>query len=388
MSEKGTDSRGGFALAATIFALVVLGILATGGFYLARQETRIGVASKRATTAFYLAEQGMNQVMSEWDMSAYSSLPYWGTKTVSENTGNGTWTVNVTRMTDNLFFLGAMAGSNQGTAVYGNTGRMLGVVARLSTADLQPEAALTTRGQTTIRGTAEVHGEDQVPPGWAAYCDPPSGRLPGILTNLESEVSYSGVGHVTGDPPVAEANPPLTDEYFTEFGDFSWEDLVALADISLPGGNINTTQPDSTADGVCLTGQGYPLNWGNPLNPPGACGDWFPMIHIRGSGSIQSGGVGQGILLVDGDLNLRGNFIFHGIIIVQGNFETEGAGNRVFGGVMASNAQFDLQKLIGGSVVEYSECASTRAVTLNKALTKVRPIERRSWVDLSSVIGG
>jgi hypothetical protein len=55
---------------------------------------------------------------------------------------------------------------------------------------------------------------------------------------------------------------------------------------------------------------------------------------------------------------------------------------------MASNADFDLQKLVGGSVVTFSSCAASRAVENNAGLTRVRPIERRNWVDLSSVISG
>ena len=137
-----------------------------------------------------------------------------------------------------------------------------------------------------------------------------------------------------------------------------------------------------------MRGQGYPTNWGDPLNPDAACGDYFPMIHVAGNALIQSGGVGQGILLIEGDADIRGNFIFHGIIIVQGNFETQGTGNHVYGSVLASNATLDLQKLVGSSVLEYSGCAATRAVLFNRALTRVRPIERRSWVDLSSAVSG
>jgi hypothetical protein len=380
--------KGGFALAATIFALVVLGVLATGGFYLARQETRIGVASERAASAFYLAEVGANEVMSEWDMATFGSLGTWGTATVSDTTDQGIWSVNVTRMSDRLYFLLATGGVQQGAAVLGGAGRMLGVVARLNTAEIAPEAALTTRGQTDIRGSAEVHGEDTDPPGWSPYCSTSPSDVPGILTNDDADVTYKGEGKVTGSPPIAEADPPLTDDYFKRFNDLSWEALVAMADIQLPGGNINNTHPDSTADGVCLTGQSYPTNWGNPLNPGAACGDYFPLIYVGGTALIQSGGVGQGILLIDGDLDLRGNFVFHGIIIVQGNFETQGSGNRVYGGVMASNAAFEDQRLVGGSVVDYSSCASSRAVMNNSGLTRVRPIERRSWVDLSSVVGG
>jgi hypothetical protein len=383
-----TDSRRGFALATTVFVLVVLGVLATGGFYLARQETRMGVASKRATSAFYLAEAGTNQVMSEWDLERFGSLSYWATANVSDSTENGVWSVNVTKMTDRLYFLGATGGIPQGSSVYGGTGRMLGVVARLNTAEISPEAALTTRGKTDIRGTAQVHGEDRVPPGWGTVCPDQLENKTGILTNNRNDVKYTGAGNVSGDPKVSEADPPLDDAYFNQFGELSWSDLTSMADIQIPGGTINQTMPDSTAAGVCLTGQGYPTNWGNPLDPAAACGDYFPLIHIAGTGLIQSGGVGQGILLVDGNLDLRGNFVFHGIIIVQGNFETQGTGNRIYGGVMASNAAFDLQKLTGGSVVEYSGCASSRAVLLNRGLTRVRPIDRRSWVDLSSVVGG
>jgi len=381
-------SREGFALAAAIFALVILGVLATGGFYLARQETRIGMASERGRTAFYLAETGANEVMSEWDMSTFGGLSSWQSATKADTTEDGFWNVQVTLMSNRLYFLTSTGGVLAGEEVLGGASRMVGIVARLITAELQPEAALTTRGVTNIRGTAEVHGEDTDPPGWSAFCSGTLEDAPGILTNDLTDVGYKGDGAVTGDPSVAQASPPLDDDYFRRFGDLEWDQLVAMADIELPAGNINNTHPDSTSTGLCLTGQSYPTNWGNPLNPGAACGNWFPIIHVNGTGRIQSGGVGQGILLVDGDLDLRGNFVFHGVIIVQGNFETEGSGNRVFGGVMASNADFDLQKLVGGSVVTFSSCAASRAVENNAGLTRVRPIERRNWVDLSSVISG
>jgi hypothetical protein len=83
----------------------VVGVLVTGGFYLARQETRIGMASKRGTAAFYLAEQGAMEVLSEWDNGTFGSLPEWGSAVASGATEDGTWSVDVTRMTNRLFFL-------------------------------------------------------------------------------------------------------------------------------------------------------------------------------------------------------------------------------------------------------------------------------------------
>jgi len=44
--------------------------------------------------------------------------------------------------------------------------------------------------------------------------------------------------------------------------------------------------------------------------------------------------------------------------------------------------------VLGDALVSYSSCAVARAVLGNSALTKVRPLAQRSWVDMSSVIGG
>jgi hypothetical protein len=182
-----------------------------------------------------------------------------------------------------------------------------------------------------------------------------------------------------------EEDPSINDATFTQFGDLSWADLTGMADITLSGGTLNNMHPDSTAAGQCNTGQAFSSNWGNPENPGAACYGWYPIIHIAGNASIQSGGVGQGVLLVDGDLDLRGNFAFYGLIIVQGNMETQGSGNRVWGGVMASNADFDTQSLTGGSVVTNSTCAVRRAIQQNSSLTRARPLAARSWVDLSAI---
>jgi hypothetical protein len=54
---------------------------------------------------------------------------------------------------------------------------------------------------------------------------------------------------------------------------------------------------------------------------------------------------------------------------------------------MASNADFDAQALVGGSVVTNSTCAVSRAIINNSSLTRVRPLASRSWVDLSAISG-
>ena len=63
---------------------------------------------------------------------------------------------------------------------------------------------------------------------------------PGILTDDASQVTIvGGAPEITGDPPVQQ-DPTISDETFTEFGDLEWDELTAMANITLSGGNINT----------------------------------------------------------------------------------------------------------------------------------------------------
>ncbi len=377
----------GFALPVAVFALVIVGVITTGAFFIARQEGRIGVASEYAGMAFFLTEQGLVDLMDGWNRELFAALPSWGDTTVSEDyPGLGIVTTRVTRMTDYLYFVDADGTVTRGGAMRSGASRRVGVTIRFVTADIAPAAALTTRGPTQLRGTAEVHGEDGVPPGWGGLCTGSLENKPGILTDNASQVSTQGAAQITGVPAVAE-DASIVDSTFTHFGDLTWDDLTGMANIRLSGGNLTTLAPDSTVTGACRTGQAFPSNWGNPENPGAACFGWFPVIHITGNANIQSGGVGQGVLLVDGDLDLRGSFVFYGIIIVQGSLGTQGQGNRVLGGVMAGNANFDSQAITGGSVVTNSTCAVRRAILNNSGLTRVRPLASRSWVDLSAISG-
>ena len=377
----------GFALPVAVFALVVVGVITTGGFFMARQEGRIGVANEHAGIALYLSEQGLVDVVGSWDAVLFGALPVWRDTTFTRNyAGAGSVTTRVTRMTNYLYFVDSDGTVTQGGAMTSGASRRVGVTMRLNTADIAPPASLLTRGPTALSGTAEVHGEDEVPTGWGPVCPGSLADKPGIMTDDATQVSTGGAAVITGAPPVAE-DPYISDSTFNQFGDLSWADLTALADITLGGGTIPTIGPDSTASGGCRKGQGFPSNWGNPENPGAACSNWFPVIHFTGSANIQSGGVGQGVLLVDQDLELRGDFRFYGIIIAQGTVKTQGSGNRVYGGIMAGNANLDNQSLVGGSVVTNSTCAVSRALLNSPSLTRVRPLASRSWVDLSTLSG-
>lgn len=378
---KHTDT-GGYALLSVILALIIIIVLATGALFTANQESRVAIAGENADEALYVAENGVAEVLADWDSPDLDSLENWETLTLTGTVaGQGEWEVEVLRVNEQMFFVEGRGRVYRGGQLQAGVSRSVGIAAARPKLELEPPAALTTRGPTSIEGTAEVHGEDEVPPGWEDTCSGTS-DMPGITTDDADNVSTQGSGEITGSPPVAE-DPGIDDATFSEFGaDLSWDELTDLANVTVGPGTINTTGPSLTASGDC--DKSDDLNWGDPEDPDGACGDYFPLIHAQGDYlRVQSGGVGQGILLVDGDLDLRGDFLFNGIVIVRGNFETQGSGNRVRGAVMAGNTYFDDQSITGGSVVGYSSCGVRRAIEENEMLSKPRALPMRSWSDLS-----
>jgi hypothetical protein len=370
-----------------IGALVIIGVLVTAGFFVAQQELRVGVASNHANMAVNIAQAGANEVMGNWNGYQLGNIAIWADTTIVDTLENGFWEVTIANRNNFVYFLTARGEVTDGGDLWAGASRTIGIVTKMRFADIDPPAALTTRGKTTVKGGSVVNGLDTTPPTWAPYCSGvATNDTTGILTNDSSIVSTVGAGsEIAGTPPVEE-DSTIVAETFTDFGDMDWAQLTALAaaegkNITSVGANINNTGPDTTATGRC--NETTPTNWGDTL-PSAPCGSYFPLIYHGGSLTVQSGGVGQGVLLVEGNLDLRGDFLFYGIIIVQGSFETQG-GTRIMGAVMASNSLTDAQGYTGSSEITYSRCAIQRSILNNASLSRARPIAERSWVDLTAV---
>jgi type II secretory pathway pseudopilin PulG len=377
-----SGNQQGFALPTAIVALVLVAIMVVGGFSSVSQEYRIGVGSQLSSEAFYAAEEAITRVLADWNPAVVGVLPLFEPLTLNGAVDGSEWEVDIRRVSDRSYFLDSRATVVERGILAGAT-RRIGAMVKVRTAELAPPAALTTRGNVSVRGTAEVHGGNVNPITWGGVCTAPdpSSDAPGVMTDATGNVTLGGSAEITGNPASVQ-NPNITAGTFQTFGDLSWAELIELADKRYPGGTFNGTGPVLDALGQC--NRAAASNWGDPINPGGACGNYFPIIHITGTALIQSGAVGQGILLVDGDLELRGNFIWHGVVIVQGTLGTQGSGNRIMGGVWAGNADLDNQALVGGSVVQYSTCAAERAILNNTSLSRARLLPQRGWVDLSS----
>ena len=381
-----TDQRG-FALPAAIGALVIIGVLMTAGFFMAQQELRIGVASNHANMAVNIAQAGANEVLSNWNGYQLGNIGIWSDTTLTSTTENGVWTVTISNANNFIYFLTATGEVTEGGAMWAGARRTIGIATKILFADINPPAAFTTRGSVEVKGTALINGTNTTPTTWGPYCgDVATNDTTGILVNdITTPPTTSGSGDIQGNPPYDE-DPTMVDQTFTQFGDMDWAQLTTLAalegkDLSSITGTISTIEP-VVVGGLCDTSP--LLNWGDTL-PTAPCGSYFPLLYHGGSMRIQGNAYGQGILLVEGDLELRGGFVFYGIIIIQGSFSTQGSGNRIIGAVMASNGGALDQTSTGGSEVTYSRCTITRAVLNNASLSRARPVGQRGWVDLSAV---
>lgn len=370
-----TDERG-VALAVAIFAIVIIGMLVAGVFYASYLEQRTGENTLYAQQAFEAAESGMVDAMSSWDQAVYGAFPVDTPQALTAvTTGRTRYTPIITRLNSELFLVSA-----RGEQLDASGGvlarRMLGTLARLAPTDVDVSAAVTSKGTVKVGGNATVDGNDYTPTGWTG-CPAPGDAKAGVRT--DGDVQVLGGGTTLGDPPNNQYDSTVVDSLFTN----PFNDLKALRTMTLTAETNNGMVP-STTGSPARCNKTLQLNWGEPwYNPPmvGAvaqCQGYFPVIYRNGNLKVQNGR-GQGILLVEGDLEVRGNFEFTGLIIATGQLRTNGTGNKITGGVLAQNADLDDNSLIGDPVVNFSACAIDRALS---ASAIVRPLTERSWAQL------
>ncbi len=379
----------GMALAIAIFALVIVGALVAGAFFAGTQEQRVAENSKRLQQSFGAAEMGLNEVIRNWKPQTLNKMPIYPRDSVRVPLApfdsitpdrSGVYGGYVYRLNDQVFLVDITARDKQtkGGVAGGGARQRLGQLVRIRLVNFAISAALTTRGGVSLKGNALVSGRDTIPQGWdPAYCDTIGDTTKaGIRTPDSTQVTTQRAGQLAGNPNVKQ-DTSIHSSTFNQFGDISYASLAASANIQLAGGNykIDPVVAGTTCNEAVLT------NWGDGMNPTQPCGSYFPIIHISGDATL-NGDQGQGVLLVDGDLNIQGSFIFYGIVLVQGSMKTAGGGStdaHFYGAVMASNVDLELNSLAGNATLQYSKCAVTNAMEGTQVVT---PVRSRAWAQL------
>lgn len=370
-------SQRGFALAGAVFGLVIIAVLVSGAFFVARQEMNVGRNNRTFASAFEAAEAGLNRTVAGWNTTSFNGLAANASATTTGTLANNArWSSTVTRLTNELFMIRVTGQDPTGTSA-----RSVAALTRLQMIALDINAGLTTRGALKLGGSSFIDGVDGNPSAWG--CPAASDTLAGVLTSDSSDIDPSGCGGwncIRGDPKIQQ-DPTISDSTFFKFGDLDWTELVAMRTKHYAGDlTENSIAPIGNATTCTTSTTGSNHNWGEPTRPTiyGACTGYFPIIYVEGNAKL-TGGRGQGILLIEGNLEVQGGFEFFGPVIVRGTLTTQGTGGHFNGGVMAANANLDLSTVLGDAVITYSSCAITRALQYN---APGRLLSSRSWAEL------
>lgn len=375
----------GFAIPAAVFVIVVVSLLALGGLYVAQNNATANSGIRRGWEALNAADAGAALVMANWDRHTYGALSpgdsvSTGWRTLPDGSLYQTVVLRVDAgLADSTWLYRLRTVGRPGSGI--SAQRTLVTMISLARASAMCcDGALKVQGQLRILGTGQgvkVSGVDNQPPTWTGRCGPQQGGIPGIRMQDTTVLEITGNPVIEGAPPIFE-DTSIDSTDFNQFGELTYEDLARLADKKFIGNQIFSTLAPVVSDGTCVTSAS--TNWGDPLNPDGACWDYLPIIHVSGDLQISGTAYGQGVLLVDGDLLVTGDFEFYGVTVVQGEADFRGTtgftgGLMVHSGMRAGDETY----LRGGTTIQYSSCSAARAVS---QAVGAQPLAGRHWFEV------
>jgi hypothetical protein len=377
-SAAAADSRGGFALPAAIMALVLLSALVAGALFVSTEELRSGRSDTIEQRALAAAEAALDSAVLAWDRRRNTSDSVGARRTSATVAAapNATVSVSIVRVDRRAVLVSA-------TASAGGDGRAIPArhtVAsslRLVGPRVRVRAALITRGPVVIDGGSIDGGDSATVPDVTRVC--PAGEPgAGIIVPDVASVVCAGCAtdyspSVTGSPAIDASG--VVDASMPDLGDETRATLTSRATIDLAAGTF--TPASSMTAGDC--DRADRLNWGDPSGRT-LCSEWYPIVHVRGDAVIAAGGVGQGILLVDGSLRVEGGARFVGIVVAGGAVIVDGVGAGIDGIVYALGTDASsASRVVNGAAIRYVSCAVQRAALGAARLVRTKG---RSWVEL------
>lgn len=360
----------GMALPVALFALVVIGALVAGIFFTARIEIRSGENAMSGARAMEAAQAGLQmgypQVLTLAGNSA-DGVTVGGSKVQLGTTGSY-YQDSVTRLNRYMYLL-----RSYGTyEVNGNvtSTRVVAMLIKRYMPEVNINAGATVVGTPSVKGSAVIDGSDHTPTGWT-NCDPPGAGVPGIRTNAATADIQKASNIVTSNPTeVVTSDTSVTN--MASILDTMFYQLASQANVVLnvASGTTISADPDPNGTGTCNKTNLY--NWGDPTrsSPAHACESYFPIVYVNpakvGSnlGSVKLHMVGQGVLLINGDMELNAGSNFTGLLLVRGTFGKANGNATITGGVVSSNADLDATgaEVLGNLTLNYSACSVKTAL--------------------------
>ena len=403
--SPGLQARPGFAMFMALGALVIIAVLVAGSSFITLQESQLGQNQLVQSRAFAAAEYGLNKIQADWDKTPNLTMANGANfDTTYTLTGQGTCKVRYTRLNNETFWLvsegRAYVGQSQlasRTAV-----KRVSAILRLRIPTIKAEAAVTTNGDIKVQGSPLLDGTNNDPPGWTTGCaSPKAANKPGIVLPPGETPDIGGGASVIGTPQFAQSDVASNPDTYVRFGDETWNTLRAGANILLTSTNPTNAAPSYIANTTDCN-KGDQNNWGEPWRSGNGykanCVNYFPIIfstcnppppptgtNLDCTVHFQ-GGRGQGILLVDGNIMMNGNFEWYGLIVASGVIKKANGTASVYGALMAANADIgptdpdqNESEALGNLTIKYSACGIERAA---RGSAQVVQAKSRSFVEL------
>jgi hypothetical protein len=362
-------ARRGSALLLVLIAMILLAVLSTSAVMGTMQEFKAGRNMLVQQRALTIAEYGLNGTLESWP-STRSTMAVGAidSSKVAVVTGD-TARVAVMRLNGTTFLVSSLGRSSVGNGQL-ESQRQVAMLVRMSAPTMIPAGAMASLGDFQTKGSPIVSGKNTPPTGWTGC---PAARdtfaisyKPGVRVDVQK--ASQTVGGTKSDASLSSAGA------LTTFGGETWASLAARANIRVS----SSANPSPTGSATTCTYSSS--NWGEPSRTGSAivgCQSYFPIIYSAGDLDLTNGR-GQGLLIVDGRLRIRGNLVFAGIILVRDEFEMEGT-PKVFGSVISRNEDRSETRFGGNAELTYSQCAVNQALG---ALGQPARAKHRSWVQL------
>ena len=248
--------------------------------------------------------------------------------------------------------------------------RRVNLIVRSGAVDLDSIAALVAAGDVSITAPATVIGANAAS---AAVCS--AAAEPAVVLGPAAQLTWSSAD---SSPALAvvrrtsAANPAT----YAHVGGSTWAQLQRVATIVLPPSNTIQVDPtDSCAEGSAV-------DWGDPRDgAPASCAQFIPLVVATGD-VVVTGGIGQGVLLVEGHLHIEGPFQFTGLIVALEGIQSDADGVTIDGTLMSGTTTTPVTasvQLSGRMTVSGDPCTVQRVVA---STVPPRLVRGRPWAEL------
>lgn len=292
------SSAGGFALIYALLALILLGGLAAAGLLVAATDYRLSRNHQASVSTFYTTDGARN------DFLAVQGVPQPSATYVQGHDSVSVTSRALAHLPDgHSVYLVTADGLDRDPAEGGAARRTSGVAVFFPFPMTVPGAFTAVNGLVKEGASGIIDGNDEAPPGACPFGlgEGASSAVAGVAVPPGGYEQHGGKQPVpTGDPPIDDSRttPDLLD-----YTGIDWEGLVTESKVV----------PDARVPGDA---------WPDFASLPA---DEWPVIHVTADAfDLTPTHSGRGALILDGDVELQGDFEWDGIILVGGRLTTNG----------------------------------------------------------------